>query len=98
MNVGLLWFDNDPIKTLDQKVDGAARYYANKYGRQPTVCYVHPTALANIDKDERKGGDDERYKVGGVEVRGNRSVMPHHFWIGIDMQEAVRGVPTSEPE
>lgn len=72
MRVGLLWFDNDPGRGLDDKVARAAAYYRQKYGRAPTVCYVHPTTL--------NGGER---RTGGIELRIARTVLPHHFWLGI---------------
>lgn len=47
------------------------------YGGQPTTCYVNP-----------KSGEAGR--VGSVEVRTTRSVMPNHLWIGIDQTEEHR--------
>jgi len=45
MKIGMLWFDNDPHTTLAAKVEKAAAYYITKYGRTPTVCFVHPSML-----------------------------------------------------
>jgi hypothetical protein len=81
MNLGMLWFDNDPKVDLQTKVDQAATYYRNKYGKTANVCFVHPTMLAGQRAED---GDEDRYITGsGVEIRSNRSVMPNHFWIGI---------------
>ena len=45
MNVGMLWFDNDPKVNLDMKVERAATYYRNKYGKAPTLCFIHPSMM-----------------------------------------------------
>jgi hypothetical protein len=45
MNIGMLWFDNDPKKKLDVKIERAATYYREKYGKMPTVCFVHPSMV-----------------------------------------------------
>jgi len=45
MKIGMLWFDNDPHTNLAAKVEKAAAYYITKYGRTPTVCFVHPSML-----------------------------------------------------
>jgi hypothetical protein len=92
MNIGMLWFDNDPKVNLDTKIERAALYYARKYGKNPTLCFVHPSMLANTaSKNERpeNGGADslsqmKRLSVSGIEVRSNRSVLPNHFWIGVN--------------
>lgn len=72
MNIGMLWFDNDPKTDLQAKIARAAEYYARKYGQAPDLCYVHPSMLPA-----------EPARAGKIEVKTNRSVLPHHFWIGI---------------
>lgn len=94
MNLGMLWFDNDPKATLDIKVERAATYYRHKYGKTPTLCFVHPSMLpvARESKmDERPAEaaaeaapQSEHYVIGGIEVRKNRSVLPNHFWLGVN--------------
>ncbi len=32
MQVGLLWFDNDPHRGLASKIEDAARHYQEKFG------------------------------------------------------------------
>jgi hypothetical protein len=71
MDIGMLWFD-DSARSIDEKVKRAAAFYAEKYGRTPTLCMVHPTA-AQADGS-----------IGGVLVRPARSVLPHHFLVGIE--------------
>ncbi|MCP4539058.1 MAG: hypothetical protein GY832_18135 [Chloroflexi bacterium] len=77
MKTGLLWFDDDPLKKLDEKVKRAVAHYQHKYGQAPTLCFVH----ANVfDGNGKKNGVK---KAGGVEIRVGRSVLPHHFWLGM---------------
>jgi hypothetical protein len=71
MKVGLLWYDDDPGRDLAQKVGRAVRRYRQKYGRQPNVCYVHPSVL---EKNERH--------LGKMKVAALTSVLRNHFWIG----------------
>jgi hypothetical protein len=102
MNIGMLWFDNDPKLNLDTKVERAVAYYRDKYGKTPTLCFVHPSmlptaALASKNGGSKVNGKDEglkaeRYVTAGVEIRSNRSVLPNHFWIGVN------GVSKTEPE
>jgi hypothetical protein len=73
MSVGLLWFDNDPKADLTSKISRAADYYRVKYGEDPNLCFVHPSMLA-----ERK-----RFRAGAVAIRSNSTVLPHHYWIGV---------------
>jgi hypothetical protein len=102
MNIGMLWFDNDPKAGLDVKVERAAAYYRNKYGRKPTLCFVHPSMLPNTSAFPTSGPSAEReaprdskltsqtYTAAGIEVRSTRSVLPNHLWLGFT------GAPESE--
>ncbi|MBU4224226.1 MAG: hypothetical protein KKC71_00185 [Chloroflexi bacterium] len=73
MNVGMLWFDNDPRTALTVKVERAADYYRQKYGHIPDLCLVNPGMLA-----------EPLLKAGKVSVRPNRLVLPGHLWIGVE--------------
>lgn len=94
MNLGMLWFDNDPKVTLDIKVERAAAYYRHKYGKTPTLCFVHPTmlpvpreAMLNeraVEAPVDAAPQSDSYVTGGIEVRKNRSVLPNHFWLGVN--------------
>ena len=72
MKTGMLWFDNDPKADLATKIARAADYYQRKYGRKPSLCFVHPTML---------NGSSGRAQ--DIEVRPNRQVLPNHPWMGI---------------
>ena len=76
MKTGLLWFDDDPRKMLEEKVLRAATYYERKYGQSPDLCFVHPSVFNGNGKRLVK-------KAGGVEIRAGRSVLPDHFWLGV---------------
>jgi hypothetical protein len=96
----MLWFDNDPKTELTTKVERAAVYYLKKYGKNPNLCFVHPTMLrsersapemAASAAAERQQSPEaapqkasESVKNGAIEVRTSRSVLPNHFWIGIN--------------
>jgi hypothetical protein len=82
MNIGMLWFDNNPKSDLSAKIDRAAKYYLDKYGKSPTTCYVHPDML----KAETQGANENPLKSGPVVVKTSASVLPHHFWIGVNGQ------------
>lgn len=72
MEIGMLWFDDSP-NTLNDKVVEAVGFYNKKYGREPTLCLVNPTML---EADEGV--------IAGIQIRRARSVLPGHFWIGIE--------------
>jgi hypothetical protein len=71
MNVGMLWLDNDTKRPLEEKVQRAVEYYQEKYGRVPELCLVNPGILA------------EKQQVGRIEVEPLRTILPHHFWLGM---------------
>ena len=72
MEIGMLWFDDSHL-ALAKKISRAVAFYDEKYGRAPTLCLVHPNTI--------NGGEGI---VAGVQVRPARTVMPGHFWIGVD--------------
>jgi len=78
MKTGLLWFDDDPRKALEDKVLRAAAHYEKKYGRSPELCYVHPSAF-----DGNGNGKKRVKKAGDIEIRSGRMVLQHHFWLGL---------------
>jgi hypothetical protein len=73
MDVGMMWFDPDPRSAIGEKVQRAAAYYRGKYGRAPTLCYIHPVTA----------GESSSAAGNGLEVRTSRSVLPNHFWLGL---------------
>jgi len=72
METGMLWFDDDGKRALADKVTRAAEYYQKKYGRSPTMCYVHPTALPS-----------DLESAGGVRLRSASTVLVNHLWLGV---------------
>ena len=84
MKTGLLWFDDDPGRGLEDKVLRAAAHYEQKHGRMPDVCFVHPSAFGD-------NGNGKAEKAGSVEIRPGRSVLRHHFWLGQAERSEHRG-------
>ena len=80
---GLLWFEDDPARATGDKIARAAQRYRQKYGHSPDVCYVHPAHL--------KEGDLHLFEE--IKVLPAKSVLPHHFWLGILDQKDRRGSP-----
>lgn len=71
MREGLLWFDDDPRRGLEEKVRQAAARYLQKFGVAPNVCYVNDKTI-----------DQAEVRVDSVRVRPAPTVRPHHFWVG----------------
>jgi hypothetical protein len=73
MDIGMLWFDNDPKVGLEVKIERAVNYYRDKYGQSPNICFVHPTMI---------NGSPNR--MNSVDIKANKSVRPNHFWLGVN--------------
>jgi hypothetical protein len=71
MNIGMLWFDSNDEIAVSMRVERAASYYKEKYGRVATLCFVHPSTLT------------EPAKVGRTDIQPMDTVQPNHFWLGI---------------
>lgn len=76
MNIGMMWFDNDPSKALSVKVVQAAAFYQKKYGKKPDICMVNPVNMVLTADDP--GSVPE----GLIKLLPYRSVLPGHLWIG----------------
>ena len=71
MRFGLLWFDPQKGRDWQQEVEAAVRRYRERFGRAPTVCYVHPRLLEG----------KKEMKVGQLRVVAKQTVLPHHFLV-----------------
>lgn len=72
LSKGMLWVDDTTGRPLDLKVERAASYYQQKYGAEPDVCYVHPSALS-----------EGAPSFLSIKIVGARHVLPHHLWLGV---------------
>lgn len=79
MVVGMLWFNNSPAESMKDKIHGAVEYYKTKYGHTPNTCFVNPLML---EPNPEKPAD--------IDVRPNKSIMPNHFWIGVESKVVVQ--------
>lgn len=71
---GLLWFDDDPARSIADKVSRAVQRYQQKYGHNPDVCYVHPGQMP-----------EHELSVGPVKVLTAPTVLLHHFWLCVTL-------------
>ncbi len=77
MDIGMLWFDSNAKLDVGSRIKRASTYYRAKYGREPNLCYVHPSTLS--------GGHPK--DIDGLKVRTSHTVLPDHFWLGVDKAE-----------
>jgi hypothetical protein len=74
MNIGMLWLDSNPQRDLGARIERAIAYYRSKYRREPNLCFIHPSTSNGDCPDP----------VNGVEIRTSISVLPDHFWLGVE--------------
>ena len=79
MREGLLWFDNDPKRSLTDKITRAATRYQSKFRQKPTICFMNKADFA---------GKPE--KVNGIVLRAAPNVLRHHLWIGVEGNASAR--------
>lgn len=79
MNIGMLWLDEDPSKSLPSRVERATSYYQEKYGRRPNTCVLHPMTLGEVDPTS----------IPMVKVETSAKVLPEHFWVGCEEKKEV---------
>ena len=82
MEMGLLWYDGDPKRPLEDKVGQAAERYRQKYGRWPNTCYVHPGVVGSQDGDGLSLACSARNVKNTIRVLPAPNILLHHFWVG----------------
>ncbi len=97
MDSGLLWWDGDPKRPLEDKIEHAAERYSRKYGRWPNTCYVHPQAVDGQNGDEARLTCQPRNSTASICVLTAPNILRHHLWLGERKQKpaAEGGVPGS---
>lgn len=73
MRTGLLWFENNAKKALDQRVQEAIDRYREKFGRLPNTCYIHPSDL-----------NGHGLSLEGMRVVAASNILRSHLWVGWD--------------
>ena len=82
MKVGLLWYDADPQRALEDKVVRAALRYREKYGRLPDVCYVNPKTIAGRSGQEERLACRMEGLQATIRIVSASNILIHHFWLG----------------
>lgn len=68
IDLGWLWFDNDPKTNLEEKITQAAGRFQQKFGQPPRLCYVNERALA-----------EQQTTCGRTRVLSAKNVLPGHI-------------------
>lgn len=74
MKTGLLWYDPDPKKAAELKIDEAAARFRQRCGVTPNTCHVNPAQAATHPR---------------LRVVADRRVRPCTFWVGIEDEVAL---------
>jgi len=75
MATGMIWFDNDPQKSINEKINFAIQYYQKKFGSEPTLCFLHPIFMdKTLDLNSN------------IEFNFNKNLSPDHIWVGMRQQ------------
>lgn len=73
MQLGLLWFDDDPARSVDDKIMRAVMRYERKHGIRPNVCQVNPAQYKEVE-----------HKPIEVKVKQAKHIMVNYFWVGVE--------------
>lgn len=63
----LMWFDDSPKHSQEQKIREAAARYAERFGTPPTVALVAPSEVVSVE---------------GLVVKGSAYVGRNNIWVG----------------
>lgn len=88
MKTGLLWFDNDPKRTLQEKLTRATEGYKKRTGKDANECHINlgdfdRAAEVVILKAAKPDVPLEELFINGIKVKPSRTVLENHLWIGV---------------
>lgn len=90
MEIGLLWYDDDPHRGLEDKVERAAQRYREKYGRWPNTCFVHAPAVAHQATEGTQMMCGSKGPQKQVRLIPAPNILRHHYWVGESVERAER--------
>ena len=70
IEIGVLWYDRDPKRSAQDKIDEAVERHVEKFGVWPNACYVHAAAAVTHDR---------------LRIVRRTNILPHHFLVGVDV-------------
>ncbi len=72
-----MWYDGDPKRAINEKIERAAEYYRQKRGVRPNTCVINPDTVR-----------ENSVVFPGIKIAIAPDVVPDHFWIGIASRAA----------
>ena len=93
MDIGLLWYDSDPKRALEDKIGPAVERYREKFGRWPNTCYVHSEVVEGKAGEESAVACRLNKPEAMIRVVSAPNVLLHHFWLGESAGQVAKGEP-----
>lgn len=97
---GLLWFDDDPRRSLQLKVADAIARYSERTGWQPTICETYPAQAEAFQVEVARAATAQRRAKASaaptpalpakLRVLPSASLRPNYFLVGIAAGERPR--------
>jgi hypothetical protein len=96
MNMGLLWFDDDPKKPLARKIGEAAERYWQRFAVAPTACHIcrPPNDPRKEARAPQAAGQrlalclpspaGEAPRLLSLALVPSEAIRPNYFWVGVD--------------
>jgi len=75
--MGMLWFDNDPKTTLEQKVVNALKHHVTRFGRAAEIVVINPKNADGVDLAELS-------KSCNIIIKAARYVTSQHMIVGFE--------------
>lgn len=63
----LVWYDADIRRSVSEKIQDASAAYTKRFNAAPNLVLVNAADATTLP---------------AIEVRSERTVQPHHFWVG----------------
>jgi len=84
MDEGLLWQDSSD-KTIQEKIQDAARRYHQRYNVWPDTCYINPQELQSLDAKSLRASNTmpvSNTHTETLQVLTTQRVNENNVWIG----------------
>jgi hypothetical protein len=65
----LVWYDEDARRSVAEKIQNARDAYGKRFTSVPNLVLLNAADFAGLEGM-------------GIEVRSERTVQPHNFWVG----------------
>lgn len=96
MNVGLLWFDDDPKKPMARKIGETVERYWQRFAVIPTACHIcrppgeAPEATPAPPATKQRldfclpASAGEAPRPLSLALIPSGAIRPNYFWVGVD--------------